>query len=76
MQCGDGLDTLLQLLQARLHALYLQQAHSTAYLTTHLLLPGANTLKRHVPTAAATQVPPALSHPEALQAVSAAVSTL
>lgn len=76
MQCGDGLNTLLQLLQAWLHALYLQQADSTAQLTTHLLLSSANTLKRQVPTVATSQVLPALSHPEALQAISTAVSTL
>lgn len=76
MQCGDGLDTLLQLLQARLHALYLQQADSAAQLTTRLLPSSANTLKRQVPTVAASQVLPASSHPKALQAVSTAVSTL
>lgn len=76
MQCGDGLNTLLQLLQAWLHALYLQQADSTTQLTTHLLLSSANTLKRQVPTMATSEVLPALSHPKALQAISTAVSTL
>lgn len=61
VQCGDGLDALLQLLQAWLHTLHLQWESGATKLTGCRLPPGPGPLGYEAPMGAASHVLPVQS---------------